>query len=61
MGMTTDEMQQAEVIIREYPNAHGRGLAVTNRGRVIGAQLPIWQMRLVCILAGGPWVIDWAS
>lgn len=54
-------IHDVDVLIREYPNAHGRGMAVTSRGKVIGAQLPIWQMQLICILVQCSWVVDWAD
>jgi len=55
-GMTTDP--DPRVRIREYPNKLGYGMAVDEYSsrKVIGAQLPLWQMQFVCLLTGCSWV-----
>lgn len=51
------------ILIREYPNKSRYGMAVDeDRSRkVIGAQLPLWQMQLVCLLTGTSWTTYLAS
>ncbi len=46
--------------IREYPNKREYGMACDEAmsGKVIGAQLELWQMVLVCRLTGGDFWVD---
>lgn len=51
------------ILIREYPNKSGYGMAVDEYSsrKVVGAQLPLWQMQFVCFLTGTSWTTYPAS